>query len=145
MKALSIRAPWWWWILHGGKIIENRSRRTHYRGPILLHASTWWNYGDSYAADRMAIEMYYQNQIAHFSTDELRTMLGGKERIKHMQDMRGHIIGRADIVDCIPPEERENPWHMDGQYGWVLDNIRPVEPFKVKGALGLFNVDYEEE
>jgi hypothetical protein len=144
MKALSIRAPWWWWILHGGKIIENRSRRTHYRGPILLHASTWWNFRECYVADNTALRMFFEAADGADQEHLITEHLTDKSRVKHMQDMRGHIVGRADIVDCIPPEERESPWHMDGQYGWVLDNIKPIEPFKVKGALGLFNVDYEE-
>lgn len=38
MKALSIRQPWAWLILHGGKDMENRSRRTHMRGRICVHA-----------------------------------------------------------------------------------------------------------
>lgn len=39
MKALSVRPPWAWAIAHAGKRIENRSRRTTYRGPIAIHAS----------------------------------------------------------------------------------------------------------
>jgi len=143
MKALSIRAPWWWWILHCGKTIENRSRRTHYRGPILIHASTWWNFHDCYNCEQTAMEMFFESSNAQEQI-QLLNLLVDKERIEKMRNLGGHIIGRADIVDCIPPEERENPWHMEGQFGWVLDNIKPIEPFKVKGALGLFNVDYEE-
>lgn len=45
MKALSIRQPWAWLIANGYKDIENRSWRTNYRGPVLIHASaampTW--------------------------------------------------------------------------------------------------------
>lgn len=40
--AISIRAPWWWLISHGGKDIVNRSWRTRYRGPVLIHASQWF-------------------------------------------------------------------------------------------------------
>jgi hypothetical protein len=39
MKALSIQQPWAWAIVFGPKAIENRSRRFHYRGPLLIHAS----------------------------------------------------------------------------------------------------------
>jgi len=38
-KALSIRQPWCHHILVNGKPVENRSRRTHYRGFVLIHAS----------------------------------------------------------------------------------------------------------
>ena len=36
--ALSIKQPWAWLILHAGKDIENRTWRTRYRGPLLIHA-----------------------------------------------------------------------------------------------------------
>ena len=36
MKALSVRAPWAEMIAAGEKTLEIRSRRTHYRGPLLI-------------------------------------------------------------------------------------------------------------
>lgn len=39
MRCLSIRQPWAYKIIFGGKDIENRSWKTPYRGPILIHAS----------------------------------------------------------------------------------------------------------
>lgn len=36
MKALSVRAPWAEMIASGSKTIEVRSRRTHYRGELLI-------------------------------------------------------------------------------------------------------------
>lgn len=39
MKALSVRQPWASLIASGEKTIEVRSRRTHYRGPLLICAS----------------------------------------------------------------------------------------------------------
>ena len=39
MKCLSILQPWAWAIIHGGKDVENRTWRTAYRGPLLIHAS----------------------------------------------------------------------------------------------------------
>lgn len=39
MKALTIRQPWASEVIAGTKDIEYRSRRTHYRGPILIHAA----------------------------------------------------------------------------------------------------------
>ena len=37
-KALSIQQPWAWLIVNDHKDIENRDWRTHYRGPVLIHA-----------------------------------------------------------------------------------------------------------
>ncbi len=39
MKALSVREPWASLIAAGTKTVEVRSRRTHYRGPVLICAS----------------------------------------------------------------------------------------------------------
>ena len=36
MKALSVRAPWAGMIAEGTKSLEIRSRRTHYRGELLI-------------------------------------------------------------------------------------------------------------
>lgn len=38
IKALTIRQPWAHAIFHLGKDVENRSWRTRYRGPLLIHA-----------------------------------------------------------------------------------------------------------
>lgn len=38
MKAISIRQPFAWAIIAGLKLVENRTWRTHYRGPIAIHA-----------------------------------------------------------------------------------------------------------
>ena len=37
--ALSIRQPWCHHILCDGKDVENRTWKTNYRGPVLIHAS----------------------------------------------------------------------------------------------------------
>ena len=38
LPALSVRQPWAWLIVSGLKDVENRPRRTHYRGSLLIHA-----------------------------------------------------------------------------------------------------------
>lgn len=39
MLALTIRQPWADQVIRGEKKIENRTRRLHYRGPLLIHAA----------------------------------------------------------------------------------------------------------
>jgi hypothetical protein len=39
MKVLSVKNPWAFLIIHCGKDIENRMRKTNYRGRIAIHAS----------------------------------------------------------------------------------------------------------
>ena len=38
IPAISVRQPWAHYIMHFGKDIENRRRRTSYRGWVMLHA-----------------------------------------------------------------------------------------------------------
>ena len=39
MKVLSVKQPWAAFLVNGIKDIENRTRRTTFRGRILIHAS----------------------------------------------------------------------------------------------------------
>lgn len=145
MKALSIRAPWWWWILYGGKDIENRSKPTKHRGPILLQASQWWNRKD--VSDDM------HAAVAMFRASGKLVMPAVGMGFDQVQGLGGHIIGMADIMDCIPPRstyDHENygvdSWHIPGQWGWKLANIVPLKnPYAAKGALGLFSAPASAE
>lgn len=119
MKALSIRQPWAWLILYGGKDFENRDWATKFRGPFLIHASkgmTTREYGE----------------VRDFLMDRVKTKLPRPEDL-----LRGGIVGRADLVDCVT--ESESPWFF-GDYGFKLANIKPL-PFRpLRGALGFFDV-----
>lgn len=119
-RALSIRQPWAWAILSAGKIIENRPRRSHYRGPICIHASG----NDSHKlwlAANLEIEKITGEPTYHGH--------------KYHGLKRGGIIGTAEIVDCV--DTSDSPW-FTGPFGLVLKNIQPVEFIQVKGTLGLF-------
>jgi hypothetical protein len=39
MKAITVRQPWAELIASGAKRVENRTWRTRYRGPLLIHAA----------------------------------------------------------------------------------------------------------
>jgi hypothetical protein len=39
MKAVSIKQPWEYLVVTGAKLIENRTWRTSWRGPLLIHAA----------------------------------------------------------------------------------------------------------
>jgi len=118
MRALSIRQPWAWLILHAGKDVENRTWRTSYRGPILIHAA---QKGDS--------EQWYHlwHTRVNWNLPPLAEMgLGG-------------FVGTATIVDCVT--DSESVW-FDGAYGFVLADVKPLPKFiPYRGRLGLFNVD----
>lgn len=149
MKALSGRQPWWWAILHAGKRIENRvmvvrGKRMpptwhRYRGPILLHAAK----GCGLVECAEAMSWMFD-----------RGLIDGSCNWPGLDDApRGGIVGRARIVECLPPWCCESlaknvarefgadlRWWMRDQYGFVLDDVEPL-PFRPwPGALGLFEV-----
>lgn len=134
MKCLSIRSPWWAWILHGGKDIENRKWKTAYRGPVLIHASKFWEHATVYACMKDALAM-----AGNPNPDGLHSMLD----IMEMKKLRGHVVGVVDIVDCV--DKSDSPWFV-GKHGLVLRNPRPFKtPVPVVGRLGLFDVPIRKE
>lgn len=119
--ALSIRQPWVDLILIGVKTIENRTKRTHFRGTILLHASAT-------LASSEYIDWYVK-------TARKFNLLG--KNAEYEPDV-GAILGLVDIVDCV--QESESPF-FEGPFGWVLKNPRRFKkPIPYKGAVGIFYV-----
>lgn len=119
-SALSVRQPWAWVIADGHKPVENRSRRTHKRGLILIHAPLTFDHGG---------EAFIRQLMPELIMKDERFQLGG-------------IIGCAEIVDCV--EESESPWFF-GRFGYVLANAKPLPFMPCKGKLGFFKVDYDDE
>lgn len=113
MKALSIQQPWAWAVLYAGKPIENRTWRTHHRGPLLIHAGKTYDWGG-----RQFIEEVLDIRVP--------TNLP-----------RGGIVGQADLVDCV--DGSISPWFF-GPYGFLLANPRPLPFVSLRGQLGLFEV-----
>lgn len=116
MKALSIRPPWAYAIAHLGKRVENRTWRTNYRGPILIHASSTMR------------------------NDDVRTLeaiIGHK--IDKTSLCRGAIIAIADLVDCVDAAQAPSKWTC-GPTAWRLRNVRTLKaPIPASGMLGLWN------
>ena len=61
-------------------------------------------------------------------------------------DPAGCVVAIAKLTDCrlMTREDEEEAcceWYH-GAYAWVLTNIRKVEPFSVKGQLGIFEVNH---
>lgn len=124
MKALSVRQPWAWLLAQGFKDIENRSRFTHYRGPLLIHASKLL---------RPAEYAFCRDFLA--SKPELRHLI---EQLPAAVDLQlGGIVGQVDVVGCC--NGHLSPWFM-GPYGYVVRDQKtlPFRPYT--GALGFFNV-----
>jgi ASCH domain len=121
MKALSVRQPFAWLICAGIKDVENRSRATKHRGPILIHAGKAW-------AERDLLE------------DAVHCAEGWCERKVPKRLQRGGFVGVATITEVV--EESESEWFA-GPVGYVLTAGRHL-PFEAyKGKLGLFEVEID--
>jgi hypothetical protein len=143
MKALSLRQPWWVIVLHYGKRIENRCWNTRFRGEFLIHA-----------AKGMPREEYDDAE------DFTAHALGWKDRTSGLlaqaefardfreRDRRGGIVGIARLVDVIPPcvpkgglfAECGHQWHIPQQWGFRLEDVRPLPFVPCKGERGFFDV-----
>lgn len=122
MKALSLTQPYAEIIRNGTKKIETRSWKTNYRGRIYIHATSGKPVKDPALMD----------------------LVKGKDLDY------GKIICSANLVDCVEmtPEfieevkKNRNEYvsgiYKVGRYGWILEDVQPVEPIQIKGHLGLW-------
>lgn len=126
MKALSIKQPWADLILNEFKSLEIRSRKTHYRGEILICAGLSFDYSG----------------WAQVSCKRPNYLMRQDEYI------RGKAIGTVEIVDCWEMELTDQDkalvrWQPD-LYCWELKNPKAIQPFPVTGKQGFFNVKIPE-
>lgn len=60
----------------------------------------------------------------------------------------GCAVALVDLVDCVPmthDHERAACCPIyDGAWAWLLNNIRPVKPVRVRGALSIYNISSHE-
>jgi hypothetical protein len=126
VKALTIIQPYAWLIVHGGKTIENRSWRTRYRGRVLIHASARATLDGIHDA-----RLFVQREFGVHAALAMPDLGRGLEL--------GGIIGAATIVDVLEPTPHpENPWHMPGAFGFVLEDCTPLPFYRCKGQLSLW-------
>lgn len=112
MKALTVRQPWADAIAHGPKHTENRTRRTTYRGPLLIHAGL--------AEDR--------NALPPLLTEG-------------WPDERGYVVATAQLVGCHRADGQCcGNWGFLGCWHWELADVQALTaPVPAKGQLGLWN------
>lgn len=114
MKALNLRQPWAEMIANGQKTIETRTWRTKYRGPLLIVASK---------TKPDDVPEYRPIRLLRF----------------------GKAVAVCVLLDCRPmtkADEKEACFPCEpGRWAWILDGIGRVDPFPVKGQLGLYNAE----
>jgi hypothetical protein len=120
MKALSVQQPFALEILSGQKTIEVRTWDTLHRGDLLICSS------GKPAFPKEDMEDLEEEYGCVF-------LYGYALCVVRLADAR--LMRKGDdekaLMDAFDPEA----------YSWILEDVRPVIPFPVKGQQGLFNVD----
>ena len=126
LKCLSVRQPWAWLLVNGFKDIENRSWKTRYRGPLLIHASKVPNLTNlTWCRDP-------ENLYAKVH--------GYQAKVPALADIPlGAIVGRVTLVDCNM--KYTSKWYTPGSWGWHVTDAQVFPtPIPYQGRQGLFNV-----
>lgn len=130
LPALSIRQPWAWLILNGGKDVENRTWKTAFTGPCLIHAAKGFTRREFEEACAFARLAGFRGEIPDLGEIE-----------------RGGIVGIAEIVECVGPFskywQRRSPWFV-GPFAFCLRDVRPLPFTPCAGALGFFRPKLEQ-
>jgi len=137
MKALSIKQPFAHLVATGQKTLEIRSRKTNFRGDILICSSK-----KVYDGFVMSKTTYGSNLTnAKFETSRLNSN-------DVTTAITGHALAILRLVDCREmrdnyEDERDSRHEfIKESFVWVLEKPRLIKPFPVSGKLGLFNVEF---
>jgi hypothetical protein len=120
MKAMSVQQPFAFEIFSGQKTIEVRSWDAVHRGDLLICSS------GKPAFSKMEMEEMEEEYGCTFLYGHALCLV----RITDVRHRKAGDENRA-LLDEIDPEA----------YCWVLEDVRPVIPFPVRGKQGLFDVD----
>ena len=124
MKTLSVQQPWATFIARGWKVIEVRTWRTGYRGPLLIAASKGGNLPAS---------------VTHIEEEGEQIALprGVALCVVDLLECR-----RLTLADAKPANLEPEDLPADG-WAWLLGNPRAVDPVPIKGRLSLYDTPHE--
>jgi hypothetical protein len=138
LKALSVKQPFAYLIATGQKTIETRTWKTNYRGDVLIcsgktpHTGTLLYFERNTIISTSAMRYAYQHK-----THELMQM--GKALCI------ARLVGCRKMNDNV--SDRVAAWceYQPDTYAWVFEDVRPVDPFPIKGQLGLWDVTERQQ
>lgn len=122
-KALSVKQPYAGYIADGEKTIEVRSKKTSYRGKLLICASKDGKPledAPGYGCTLAFVDLYDCKPLSELTDDDWK-------------------------LTKIPDNVVENLKKSNKGYGWFMKNARRVIEFPVKGQLGIFNLIYTKD
>jgi hypothetical protein len=142
-RGLTIRQPWAFAIAEGFKTVENRSRRTNYRGPLLIHAGL--------KPDGAVSIVRYSRDAARRLDEvggplnywEARALVPSVFYKPHATLALGAVIATARLDGCHEAVDGCcAPWGVPGCWHWELADVQPLQTAVARtGALTLWKAD----
>ena len=131
-KVLSVRQPYANLIVKGYKDVENRSRRTNYRGILLIHAS----------AKMHDVVPFLRNSVTGNVVGNFVKILSEAHLVECQPNLNfGAIVGCCTLTDCV--QNHPSVWAEKGMWHWVCENQiwfkKPI--VNVKGQLGIWDLE----
>jgi hypothetical protein len=130
IPCLSVYQPWAELLVAGIKPVENRTQRSHHRGPLLVHASkkfdTDWD--RKLPPDKLAV-----------AKEHLKTVSRLPSKLP-----RGCIVGITIQTGCADPGERVDGWHESDAFGLEMRGaVKFQTPIPYIGRQGIFKADVQ--
>lgn len=141
--------PWASLVAIGANVIETRDWPTKYRGPFVIHAAK----GFPRDARALCGTEPFRSALAaggYVSADELP--LGAIVAVVELKSLL--VCGPSTLRDIrarsrrgeLPPHKADFGDFSDGRYGFVLDDVRRVEPpVPARGMLGFWELPADVE
>ena len=149
MKALTLTQPWATLVAIGANVIETRDWPTRYRGPFAIHAAKGFPrearelcrerpfHGALAAAGYESAEALPRGAVVALATLESVLVCG--------PSTLGEIRARSKRGE-LPANEADFGDFSDGRYGFVLRDVRRVEPpVPARGMLGFWELPRDVE
>ena len=141
LRALTVRQPWCSAMVIGDKRVENRSRRTRYRGMVALHAGLaidWDAAPMAWTAAGVAVREAYRHPAWQLGLPLGAVIAVAELYGCHQWPAAGSCNGRSR-----PPC---SPWASLDQWHWQLKDVRPLAtPVPCRGMLGLWRLPDDAE
>jgi hypothetical protein len=125
IPVLTVQQPYASAIMVGGKDIENRTRTTSYRGPILIHTSK--------STERL---------MGNEHVDPWMLERWPAARTYPFDNYLGRVIGIATLWDAVDGPEGLGPW-AEGPVCYRLRARFLLPPFPLQGMPGIFSIDLD--
>lgn len=141
LKAITLRQPWAWMLFHG-KDVENRSRNTKHRGPLLVHAGL----GCTEAEYEQALDFAFgvPAELRRFGVRG--SEVGFRRYIPPLEGLqRGGVVGimwvdGTSYTELSDPAEQgwTHTWRFPAQYAWKLGGVLELPFVECSGARGFW-------